>query len=201
MIIYNWLELLKDLKLKGILHIGAHNCEEKELYKMINIDNVIWIDANSKNHEINNFLVSDKDDEEYLFNIANNSESSSVNKLKLHRDLYPDINYINSKIIKSKTINSIYNILNIDRDIYDVWYICTQGSELCALKGGIKEINNIKVIIIKVYNKEVYENCPIINDVDNFLIDYNFKRIISEFTKENYGFALYANKIFNINRY
>ena len=33
---------------KGILHVGAHLCEEKELYNSIGItdDNILWIEGN-----------------------------------------------------------------------------------------------------------------------------------------------------------
>jgi hypothetical protein len=193
MIIYNWYELLKSYNLKGVIHIGTDSCKEQNFYNNLNIYNIVWIDAISNNPCINNFLVCDKDDEEYTFNISNNIESSSINNLKLHKELYPNIYFKNTKNIKSKSIDTIYNILNIKRDLYDTWYICTQGSELLVLKGGIKEINNIKIIIIKIYTKEVYESCPTIKDVDTFLKNYNFNRIIAEYTNEFYGFALYKN--------
>ena len=193
MIIYKWYELLQSYNLKGIIHIGAHNCEEQDFYNNLNIANIVWIDAIANNPNVNNYLVCDKDDEEYIFNISNNMESSSIKNLKLHKELYPDIYFENTKNIKSKTIDTIYNILDIQRDLYDTWYICTQGSELLALKGGIKEINNIKVIIIKIYTKEVYESCPTINDIDTFLHNYNFHRVFTEYTNEFYGFALYKN--------
>ena len=34
---------------KGVLHIGAHICEEKQLYNYngINDDNILWIEANN----------------------------------------------------------------------------------------------------------------------------------------------------------
>jgi len=38
-----------SIKTKGVLHVGAHKCEEKPFYNnILNIDNqnVVWIDAN-----------------------------------------------------------------------------------------------------------------------------------------------------------
>jgi hypothetical protein len=40
-----------DLKIKGIIHCGAHEAEESVLYKKIGIDDVIWIEANHEKSE------------------------------------------------------------------------------------------------------------------------------------------------------
>jgi hypothetical protein len=39
------------IKITGVLHIGAHECEEKEFYNKelhIKNNNIIWIEANPK---------------------------------------------------------------------------------------------------------------------------------------------------------
>ena len=36
-----------NLKINGILHIGAHLCEEKQVYDENNINNVLWIEGNT----------------------------------------------------------------------------------------------------------------------------------------------------------
>lgn len=194
MLIHNFKETLLQLNIKGIIHIGAHNCEEKDFYNSIGINNIFWIDANAKSDNIHNYLVSDNDGEEYTFNISNNTESSSMYNMKLHLIEYPDITYDNCIKMKSNTIDTIYNVNNIDKTKYNMWNICVQGAELKALRGGINNIDNIDVIFIKVYNKELYDNCPNAYDIDNFLLKYNFDRIITEYTINGWGVALYVKK-------
>jgi hypothetical protein len=194
MIIYNWADTIKLFNIKGVIHIGAHQCEEADFYKSININDVIWIDANPLRENVYKYLVSDKDNIEFDFNISNNTESSSIYTIKMHSDEYPDIYYTNTNKIKSITLDSIYTKNNIDPMKYNMWNICIQGSELNALRGGIKNIENIDIIYTKIYTKELYENNPIITDMDSFLIQYNFERILTEYTTNGWGNALYVKK-------
>lgn len=57
----------------GILHIGAHKCEEKSLYHSIGIadDNILWIEANpelidSSNPNMIQAVISDQNDQEVI---------------------------------------------------------------------------------------------------------------------------------------
>ena len=75
MIIYNWADTIKLFNIKGVIHICAHQCEEADFYKSININDVMWIDANPLRDNVYKYLVSDKDNIEFDFNISNNSES------------------------------------------------------------------------------------------------------------------------------
>ena len=84
------------IKINGILHIGAHLCEEKNIYNKIGINDnkIIWIEANPdlvnfnkiKNPNINikNFICCDKNDGYTTLNIANNGQSSSILELGTH---------------------------------------------------------------------------------------------------------------------
>ena len=194
MLIYNFKETLLQLNIKGVVHIGAHNCEEKVFYNSIGINDIFWIDVNAKHHDIHKYLVSDSDGDEYTFNISNNTESSSIYNMKLHLIEYPDITYENTIKIKSNTIDTIYTLNNIDKTKYNMWNICTQGSEDKVLLGALNNIKNIDVIFIKIYTKEIYENNPRIYDIDNILLPHNFRPIITETTNLGWGFSLYVKK-------
>lgn len=43
MLIHNFKEILLQLNIKGIIHIGAHNCEEQDFYNSININNIFGL--------------------------------------------------------------------------------------------------------------------------------------------------------------
>ena len=75
-----------DLKIKGLLHLGAHLLEEKADYDAKNISKVVWIEGNptiaeqakAKSddivHRVYNYLISDKDDEEVEFKVVSSAE-------------------------------------------------------------------------------------------------------------------------------
>ena len=96
-------ELIKKYNIifKGILHVGAHECEELNDYeKYLNRSKILWIEAlNDKvdfckqkynNIQIENAVVSDKI-ENIKFNISNNGQSSSILELGLHKYFHPHV--------------------------------------------------------------------------------------------------------------
>lgn len=201
MMLYNYKDYLDSMSIKGVIHIGSNNIDVLNLYNSINIKNIIWIDAynHAKIYNIRSYnsLITDKDDMEYIFNISNNGEASSVLEYKTS---LPDIFHKETVLLKSITLDSFYEKYNIDYNNYDMWYICITGSELWALKGGKENIKNINIIYIKIYTKELYNNCPLIKDIDTYLNTRNFKRMITEINIYGSGIAIYKRqnkKIFN----
>jgi hypothetical protein len=201
MMLYNYKDYLDSMSIKGVIHIGSNNIDVLNLYNSINIKNIIWIDAynHAKIYNIRSYnaLITDKDDMEYIFNISNNGEASSVLEYKTS---LPDIFHKETFLLKSITLDSFYKKYNIDYNNYDMWYICISGSELWALKGGKENIKNINIIYIKIYTKELYNNCPLIQDIDTYLNTRNFKRMITEINIYGSGIAIYKRqnkKIFN----
>ena len=47
-------------------------------------------------------------------------------------------------------------------------------------------------MIVEVNRDEVYENCPMIEDIDNFLKDFDFVRVAEVWQSKSWGDALYA---------
>lgn len=190
--------------INGILHVGAHECEEQDAYNKIGIgiDKVIWIDAMKdkvdkyKNigYNIFNLVISNKDNEDCEFNITNNGQSSSILQLDKHKDYYPHI--IVTKTIKMKTsrLDTFINNNNIDMTKYNFINLDIQGVELRAIKGLGDYINNIDYIYTEVNRETLYKNNDLINDIDDYLNRYGFSRVLTEFTKENWGDAFYVKK-------
>jgi hypothetical protein len=98
------LVLKYNIKFNGILHVGAHECEELILYeKYISRNKILWIEAmehkvmqcksNFQNLLIEQAVVSDKE-ESVLFNISNNGQSSSILEFGLHSHFHPHVHYV-----------------------------------------------------------------------------------------------------------
>jgi FkbM family methyltransferase len=172
---------------KGILHVGAHECEELIAYeKYISRNKILWIEALKEKVElsknrypnllIEQAVISDKI-ETVTFYKSNNGQSSSILKLGLHKNFYPNIFYVDSFETESKLLKDIlpnydisYNFLNFD----------IQGAELKALKSMEDYLKNIDYIYIEVNSDYVYEECCLINEIDEYLLNYGLKRVQTE---------------------
>jgi len=176
-----------NLNLTNILHVGAHEAQELDDYIQCGAKKIHWIEANielaakladrldQSIHKVTNAVVSNEDDKEVIFKIANNTQSSSILDLGEHSNLFSDIYYVHEEKRLTKTLNSILiqekfleniNFLNID----------IQGVELLALQGLSNHLNSIESIYIEINDSEVYKNCSQTNDIDEFLNKFNFER-------------------------
>jgi hypothetical protein len=192
-----------NIKITGAFHIGANKCEELSLYKKLGLqpEDVIWIDAiedsviAATNRGIPNVytaIISDEDDVDVTFNIANNLESSSLLEMKTHLTEHPNVHYVKQIKGKTLTVNSFFkrnNIKNVEK--YNFWNFDIQGVELMALKGATNYIKYLKAINIEVNIKELYKDCALIGEIDIFLSKYGFKRVLTNIRSAGWGDALY----------
>jgi len=188
---------------KGILHIGAHMCEERVLYNSINIrdKDTLWIEAIGEivayvkkiNENINivQAVITDKDDEELSFMITNNKESSSIFNFGTHAIEHPHVFEIERRRLKSITLNTLFERNNIPHDRFDFINIDIQGAELKALKGAVHILPHIKAIYAEVNEKMLYEGAGLLPELDEYLATFNFTRVITNMTQHGWGDALY----------
>lgn len=188
------------VQFKGILHVGAHECEEIVLYdKYLPRNKVLWIDALeekvafSKNKYpdvlIEQAVVSDKV-EEVTFNVSNNGQSSSILEFGLHKTFHPQVHYVNSFKVTTKLLRDVickydidYNFLNLD----------IQGAELKALKGMEEYLEKVDYIYSEVNEDYVYEGCALVTELDEFLGKYGFKRVETSWCSNyRWGDAFYV---------
>ena len=190
-----------NINLSGVLHIGAHECEELKAYEThLARNKILWIEAlpekvqickeKFKDILIENAVVSDKI-ENVTFNRANNGQSSSFLTLGLHAKFYPNIIYTNSFEVETKIVDNIltsypeipFNFINLD----------IQGAELKALRGmsNLLQNGNITYIYTEVNSNFVYKDCCIINEIDSYLQQFGFKRMETRWTNCEWGDAFY----------
>ena len=193
----------RNIKLTGALHIGAHDCEEIVVYDKMKIapQNIVWIDAfmpkvqEAKNRGIPNVyhaVITDKDDSEVIFNVSNNIQSSSVLEFETHAIEHPYVHYVNKIKQNTITIDTFFERNNIDGSKYNFWNFDIQGAELMALKGSVKHIQYPSAIYLEVNEKELYKNCGMIQEIDEFLQEYKFARVLTSMTRHGWGDALYV---------
>ena len=107
-------ELVKkyNVNFRGILHVGAHECEELADYeRYIPRNKILWVDGledkvnlckqRFPNLLIEHAVVSDIV-ETVKFNRSNNGQSSSILDLGLHKHFHPHVWYVESKEVQTK---------------------------------------------------------------------------------------------------
>jgi glycosyltransferase involved in cell wall biosynthesis len=192
-----------NIKVNGVLHIGAHECEEKHFYNnILNIgdSDIIWVDGNSIKVEemikrgIVNIYQSVLDDTEkdIEFNITNNSQASSILCLNHEEGYYNDINIIHRIKCKSETLCNFFKRINKSSINYNFWNLDIQGVELNVLRGSKELLNTCDAIYTEVNSAEVYKGCGLIGDIDKLLSEFGFTRVDTLWTDKNWGDALYV---------
>ena len=174
-----------QLTLTGILHIGAHECEEiRDYEKHISRDRILWIEgmADKVNWakgqfpdiQIEQAYISDTV-ENVTFHRSNNGQSSSILELGLHTVYHPQVHYVESYPVETQAMRNIlpnyadtsFNFINLD----------IQGAELKALQGMAEYLPNVHYIYTEVNSDYVYKDCALVEEIDAFLAPYGFKRV------------------------
>ena len=193
-----------DIKINGVLHLGAHECEEKGFYNdvlQIRDDNIIWVDANKqkveemKKNGISNIYESvlDETEREVEFNITDNSQASSILKLNHENGFYNNIHITNTIKCKTERLSTFFDRINKNVEDYNFWNLDIQGSELFVLRGSKELLSKCNAIYTEVNHEMVYKNCGLIQELDQLLKEHGFVRVHTEWTDMKWGDALYLN--------
>ena len=191
-----------NIQFKGILHVGAHECEELNDYeRYIQRNQILWVEAlpdkvqfckqRYTNVLIENAIVSDTV-EKVRFNVSNNGQSSSILEFGLHSTFHPHVHYVSSFESETKLLKDVISNYNIN---YNFLNFDIQGAELKALKGMEEYLNKVDYIYTEVNSDYVYENCALVTEIDDFLLKFNLHRVETSWA-ENYrwGDAFYIRK-------
>lgn len=200
-----------NLQIDGVIHIGAHYGEENKIYESNKIKNVIYFEplpnnffmleqmVSNSNYDLINIALGNENKKIKMYvETANNGQSSSILKPKLHLQQYPHITFDAEREVSmiklddfmtpykanSKNKNKKFNFINID----------VQGYELEVFKGSTETLKNIDYIISEVNRDFVYEGCVLIEELDSYLKEFNFQRVETTWDGETWGDALYIKK-------
>lgn len=194
-------------KIKGIVHIGAHKAEEFELYNYYGIKKVLWIEANpdliktitdrissNAGHKVIQSLLGNRENELVRFNLSNETMASSVLELKEHSTLYPDIKYVDSRELTSRTFDQLIEENQVDLSEYNFLNIDVQGNELKVFQGMLNSLSFFEYFYCEVSLIELYSQNPLLGEIDAFLIEHGFSREITNLKYESWGDALFIRK-------
>lgn len=168
-----------------IVHVGANSGQEREQYSKYQLA-VLWVEPipdvfdrlcenivyYPKQRAIR-ALVTDRDGDIRQLNIASNEgASSSILDLALHKDVWPDIHYVDRIDVITTTLDTLLKLNdapNIDAIILD-----TQGSELLVLKGATQALANCRYVLAECADFESYVECATVDSISAYLRQHSF---------------------------
>ncbi len=195
-----------NMHIRGIIHVGAHECEEIEIYRSLRIPDhrVFWIEGNPQKiqqirqkyltAQIYHALISDTDDIPTTFHIANNGQSSSILELGTHREKHPHVQYVQSQTHPTRRLDTWIQQESIPVEHVNMMNLDIQGAELAALRGMGDYLRHIDYIYTEVNIEPLYIGCGLLHQIDTFLNSHGFQRVETQILSYGWGDALYIRK-------
>lgn len=194
--------LTYNMRVTGVIHVGAHYGQEYKEYRAAGIKDIVFIEPCSAAFKvlfdtlhtipginlINSACGSEFGIAKMNVEQANQGMSNSLLKPAKHLDQYPSIQFTDTEEVEVHLLDEIiagatsYNMLVMD----------VQGYELEVLKGAIETLKGIDYIYTEVNRDEVYEGCAKVHELDTFLSD--FTRVETNWEGGTWGDAIYLRK-------
>lgn len=176
--------------IKNILHIGACLGEEVSFYEQFNPNVVYWFEPNPKLHDRLNQNLQGKSFTNIVFpyavsnkkgianfNIIENRDGtnpgcSSLQDLKLHSELYPDIKKVDTCEVQTINIDEFLTENELETN-FELVSLDTQGHDFEILTSS-NFILNAKLIVIETASIELYEGQQTDTKIEEFLLTKGF---------------------------
>ena len=191
-----------NLKIRGIVHVGAHFGQEIPDYINLGVKKIVcfeplqnvfeYLNSNFESRGVKSFRCALGDKEEIVeMNVPSDfTMSSSILKPKLHLIHHAGAVFNSKETVQVKKLTSFESEINeCNFLIIDV-----QGYEYQVLKGAENLLNQFDYIYTEVNRDETYENNKLVNEIDELLAQFNFKRVETWWAAETWGDALYLKK-------
>lgn len=202
---------------RGVIHIGAHHGQELPLYLKMGFKRALLVEANPSvfanlekkarqllhdlpkerrcNVRLANCAITNCDGEAEL-RINANSESSSLLALKGHLKLFPQMTEVERVRVPSRTLDSVVAAVDPTYKSFNFLNIDVQGAELLVLSNGLRTLANIDAVCSEINFSELYEDCALAWQLDEFLKQHGFERVYTHHPHRlEWGDALYLKAI------
>ncbi len=199
----------KESPVRGILHLGAHECQELDDYLKafpdLTISDIYWLDAipsivermKLRNEKLQIFqAVLDNKKQDMIFNVSNNEVSSSYLPLGTHKKHHPNIYYVKGLKLQTTRLDDWItdNKMSRKSESWNFLNMDLQGAELRALQGMGTYLDHVDYIYCEVNREKVYEGCALLEELDLWLKGKGFKRVELFLWPSNYGEAFYVRE-------
>ena len=193
-----------QLAITGILHVGAHECEERGVYGEVGVTDVYWVEALQDKVDfckiqfpVNIFqgVIDEADGYMVPFYVTNNGRSSSMLALGTHARNHPEVSVVGLTTLETSRLDTLMERERIPIQTLNFIKVDIQGVELRALKSMEKHLEHVRYIYTKVHTEQVYRGCDEVGDVDKYLLGFGFHRVETKFWgKCGWGDAFYIRQ-------
>ena len=175
------------IRTPGVLHLGANTGQEAAAYAQQGIKRVIWVEALPDIHtrladNVRRYpghvallgCLSDVDDEQVTFNIANNgAQSSSMLEFGTHSQEHPTVRFTSRVTMFTTRLDTLLRQHGLG--VGPGWFLNVdlQGAELLALRGMGELLHQFDHAYIEVNDKQLYRNCPLTGEIDEYLAQFS----------------------------
>jgi len=181
----------------GVIHVGAHHGQEHEEYgtqfgpwtathwfePLPSVYRVLESNLAGKfGVNLYNYALGPEESVMRIWEDSENGgQSSSLMKPKECLQEWDHITFTQSTEVQVRTLDS-FGISDSNMLVIDA-----QGYELEVLKGSVKTLESMTHVFCEVNLIEMYEGCPTMDDISNFLSQYGFVLRENWWTANNWG--------------
>lgn len=188
------------LRLKSLVHVGAHLAQERHAYEAAGYRKMLWVEGSQEvharlaeslaahmaqsaqsdptpaEHQTACALLTDRDGDELgLREFSNDGMSSSIfaatDTLKKR---WPTLHETGrQQAMRTRTLDALLAELNfgpVDTLVVDV-----QGAELLVLKGAAKALAQVKAVVSEVSTQPLYEGGVLFDELCAFMLARGFE--------------------------
>ena len=182
-----------QMKITGVVHVGAHIGQEAEAYEACGIQRVLWIEANPElmgylnervyplGHVTACACLGARDGDQVTLHLAESrdghalGQSSSVLPFGTHAQVHPDVRFVADLPMVTQTLATLLgtswpwdvapNFISLD----------VQGYELECLKGAEPVLGSFEWIYAEVNEDPLYEGCALLPELAGWLEARGFR--------------------------
>ena len=193
-----------NLKITGVIHVGAHHGQEHERYTKSGVERVAYFEPvhsvfEKLQENLKSFSDTSANCHVSTYNFALGNENRKVEMFVEKNDHYgcssilkPSSNYDHIPFLKNQTVemkrlddvglSGSFNFLNID----------VQGYKLEVMKGASKTLESIDYVMCEINRitprkKLDYDGASLIENVSNFLSSYGFTLVEENWAGVSWG--------------
>lgn len=203
------------IKTSGVLHVGANFGQEAEIYDELGFEKIFWVEGYPefvdklkdnvgyrKNHQIIPVMISDIDGEELVFSVASNTGSSTLlQPTEEWHKTFSEIKIVDKAKIVCRRLDDVLECQLDKNDLEKIEFLVldVEGAELKALNSMGVFIKKINYALIEVSLRRNFENGPLLEDIDGFMLKKSFVRVYMKSGAAS-GDALYK-RVGNISKF
>tara|TARA_R110002020_G_scaffold410934_1_gene620641 strand:- start:202 stop:843 length:642 start_codon:yes stop_codon:yes gene_type:complete len=206
---FEYIHYKHELNIRGLIHVGSFIGEEYPTYFRFGVNNLIFFEPQPNIFSILKDNVGfstvvnkavGNENKKVEFNVSHtpggvgngSGASSSVLKPKKHLEQYPHITFNETIEVDMIRLDDYWKDSGLPQQGFNFLNIDVQGFELEVLRGAAETLNYVDYILTEVNREELYEDCVLVEELDEFLDVYGFVREETSWGGGSWGDAFYV---------